>query len=60
MWEDHAACASFAESFFDSLAYAWSARRRYGSAKLILESLAPFLDSAALSRDPAGAIRRGP
>ena len=60
IWEDHAACASFEGSFFDSLAYASSARRRDGSAKLILESLAPFLDSVALSRDPAGTIPDGP
>ena len=60
IWEDEPACASFVESFFDSLAYAWSARRRDGSAKLILESLEPFLESAELSRDPAAALRTGP
>lgn len=37
-------------SFFDSLAYASSARRRHGSAKLILDSL-------VLSRVTAGEIR---
>ena len=50
IWEDDAACASFAGSFFDSLSYASSARRRDGSAKLILDSL-------ALSRVTAEEIR---
>ena len=57
IWEDHVACASFTDSFFDSLTYAWSARRRDGSANLILESLMPFLDTVALSRDPDEAIQ---
>ena len=39
IWEDNAACASFADSFFESLAYASSAGRRSGSAKLILDCL---------------------
>ena len=57
IWEDDVACASFADSFFDSLACASSAPRRDGSAKLILDSLARFLDSVALSPDPAEEIR---
>ena len=39
IWEDDAACVSFSGSFFDSLAYASSAGKRYGSSKLILDSL---------------------
>ena len=50
IWEDDVACASFADSFFDSLAYASSARRRHGTAKLILDSL-------ALSRVAAEEVR---
>ena len=57
IWEDDAACASFAGSFFDSLAYMWSTRRRDGRPKLILESSAPFLESVVLSHDPADEIR---
>ena len=40
IWEDDASCASFAGSFFDSLAIASSAQRRSGSARRILDSLA--------------------
>ena len=57
IWEDDAACTMFLESFFDSLAYAWSAQRRDGSAKLILESLAPFLKFQELSHEPAQTIK---
>ena len=56
-WEDDTACALFMESFFDSLAYAWSAQRRGGSAKRILDSLAPILESVELSHEPARAIQ---
>ena len=58
MWEDAAASASFSRTFFDSLAYAWASRRRSGSAKLILESLEPLLDSLHLSSDPTKEIQR--
>ena len=57
IWEDDVACLSFVGSFFDSLARAWSARRRDGSAKRILDSLAPLPESVWLSDDPAGEIR---
>ena len=50
IWEDTAASVSFEESFFDSLARASSARRRSGTAKLILDCL-------ALSDVTAGEIR---
>ena len=39
IWEDADAYTSFADSFFESLAYASSAKRRSGSAKLILDCL---------------------
>lgn len=39
IWEDDVACASFADSFFESLAYASSAGRRTGSSKWILDCL---------------------
>ena len=39
IWEDDVSSASFADSFFDSLAIASSARRRSGSAALILDAL---------------------
>ena len=57
IWEDETARTLFEESFFDSLACAWSAERRYGSAKLILESLAPSLERLDSSDNPAKAIR---
>ena len=57
IWEDDVACASFVDSFFDSLSRVWSARRRDGSAKLILDSLAPLPESVWLSPDPAREIR---
>ena len=59
IWEDADASALFMESFFDSLAYALSARRRGGSAKLILKSLAPFLEPVSVeqSHDLAQTIR---
>ena len=58
IWEDDAAYGSFSETFFDSLAYAWSSQKRTGSAKLIIESLTPFLELGDLSTDPAKEIRR--
>ena len=58
IWEDDVACGSFSETFFDSLAYAWSSQKRTGSAKLIIESLTPFLELGDLSTDPAKEIRR--
>ena len=57
IWEDDTACAQFVESFFDSLAYAWSAQRRSGSAKLILESLVPRLQAVGPLHNPAEAIQ---
>ena len=56
IWEDDAARARFEATFFESLADAWSSRRRDGSSKLILESL--DLGLVALSRDPAMTIRK--
>ena len=40
IWEDDVASGSFTDSFFDSLTHASWARRRHGTAKLILDSLA--------------------
>ena len=39
IWEDELARMAFVDSYFESLANAWSARRRHGSAKRILNSL---------------------
>ena len=45
IWEDDHACASFMDSFFESLANAQSGRRRSGTARRILESLQPSNDT---------------
>ena len=40
IWEDESASKAFVDSYFESLASALSARRRYGSARRILDSSA--------------------